>query len=110
MSGGAFDYNQYKISQLADEIEQLILDNGRLKTNEELKDESYRNDEWYEQYPEDLHHYKYPDNVIDEFKNGLRYLRLASIYAQRIDWLVSGDDGEKTFIERLNKELGEIKI
>ena len=32
-------------------------------------------------------------------------MRAAAIYAQRIDWLVSGDDGEETFHQRLAEEL-----
>ena len=37
MSGGAFDYKQQSISQIADEIDQAIRDSGRPKTREELK-------------------------------------------------------------------------
>ena len=105
MSGGAFQYKQYEISRIAEEVEQLILDNGRLKTPEELKEEPWRNKEWYEKYPEDLYHYKYPDDIVEEFKNGLKYLKLAAIYAQRIDWLICGDDGEDSFRKRLKQEL-----
>lgn len=107
MSGGAFNHNQYHINMIADEIEQLILDNGRLKTVAELKEESWKDKEWYERYPEDLYHYKYPDDIVEEFKKGVEHLRLAYIYAQRIDWLISGDDGEDSFRTRLKQELNE---
>jgi hypothetical protein len=109
LSGGAFDYKQWHIEQIADDIEKLIKNNGREKTREELKDEFWRGDDWYEKYPEDLYHYKYPDEVIEKFKEGLKVLRLAAVYAQRIDWLVSGDDGEESFLERLKEELGELE-
>jgi len=110
MSGGAFDYKQYNISMIADEIEQMIKNNGRPKTRDELKDESWgRDGSWYEKYPEDLNHYKYPDDVIEEFKKGVEILRKAQIYAQRIDWLVSGDDGEDSFRERLQQELDALE-
>lgn len=33
----------------------------------------------------------------------------AYIYAQRIDWLLSGDDGEKSFHKRLKEELQQLK-
>jgi hypothetical protein len=36
---------------------------------------------------------------------GLLALRKASIYAHRIDWLLSGDDSEDTFLKRLKEEL-----
>jgi len=109
MSGGAFEYSQYKIGYIADEVEQLIRKNGKEKTKEEMKDEGWRDPDWYEKYPEDKFHYKYPDEVIEKFKEGLEILRKAEIYAQRIDWLISGDDGEESFLERLNEDLGKLK-
>lgn len=109
MSGGAFDYKQYNIRWIADDIEQVIERSGRPKTKEELKDESWgRDSSWYEKYPEDLHHYKYPDEVIEEFKKGVEMLRKAHVYAQRIDWLISGDDGEESFHERLKEDLSKL--
>lgn len=109
MSGGAFDYKQYNIAMIADEVEQIILNNGRPKTKEELQDESWgRDNSWYEKYPEDLNHYRYPDNVVEEFKKGLDILRRAQIYAQRIDYLISGDDGEESFHERLKEDLSKL--
>jgi hypothetical protein len=47
--------------------------------------------------------------VIEEFKNGLKILKTAAIYAQRIDWLLSGDDGEESFKERLKEELDKLE-
>ena len=110
MSGGAFEYSQYHIRQIADSIEQEIIDNGREKTEEELKDESrWRDTEWYKKYPEDLKHYEYPAEVIEEFKKAVEALRIAEVYAQRVDWLLSGDDGEESFLRRLKDDLGNIK-
>lgn len=111
MSGGTFDYNQYRIRYIADDIEQEIAKSGKPKTPRELKEEAgWRNNkEWYEKYPEDLNHYKYPDEVIEEFKNAYKALRKAEIYAQRVDWLLAGDDGEESFIERLKTELDALK-
>ena len=109
MSGGAFDYKQYNITMIADEVEQIIINNGRPKTQEELRDESWgRDNSWYEKYPEDLNHYRYPDDVIEEFKKGLDILRRAQVYTQRIDWLVSGDDGEESFHKRLKEDLSKL--
>ena len=83
MSGGQFQYEQYKIQQIADEVEQLIFNNS---TEE----------------------YRFTEETIKEFKTGLAILRQAYIYAQRIDWLVSGDDGEESFHLRLKTELDEL--
>ena len=109
MSGGHFDYKQWHINQIADDVEKLIERNGREKTREELKEEGWRGDDWYKKYPEDLWYYEYPDEVVEKFKEGLIILRQAAVYAQRIDWLVSGDDGEESFLERLEKELSDGK-
>jgi MoxR-like ATPase len=108
MSGGAFDYNQYKIGYIADQIEEVIVKNGVEKTQEEIKD-SWHNDEWYEKYPEELFHYKYPDEVIEKMKEAVKALKIAQEYAQRVDWLLSGDDGEESFLSRLEENLKKIE-
>jgi hypothetical protein len=109
MSGGVFDYNQYKIGYIVDQIEETVVKNGVEKTPEDLKNEGWRDPDWYKKYPEDLFHYKYPDEVIEKMKEGIEVLKRAQIYAQRIDWLLSGDDGEESFLRRLEEELNELK-
>ena len=93
MSGGHFQYKQWEIGNIANEVEQLILDND----SEEL-------DRWGDR--KGCH---YTPETIAEFKKGLELLRQAHIYVQRIDWLVSGDDGEDSFHNRLKKELEGLK-
>ena len=46
---------------------------------------------------------------MQEFKLAVWYLKQALVYTQRIDWLLSGDDGEETFHERLKKDLEKLK-
>ncbi len=108
MSGGAFDYNQYKIGYIADQIDEVIVKNGLEKTPEELK-EHWIDPEWYKKYPEDLFHYKYPDEVIEKMKEAVKALKIAQEYAQRVDWLLSGDDGEESFLSRLEENLKKIE-
>ena len=108
MSGGAFNYDQYQIGYIVDEIEEVVLKNGAEKTPEELKNEGWRDPDWYKKYPEDKFHYQYPDEVIEKMKEGIEVLKRAQIYAQRIDWLLSGDDGEESFLKRLEKDLNEL--
>ena len=110
MSGGTFDYNQRRIRYIADDIEQEIAKSGKPKTQRELKEESWRDESWYEKYPEDLNHYKYRDEIIEEFKKGYEMLRKAEIYAQRIDWYLAGDDGEESFMERLKEDLDALEF
>lgn len=108
MSGGQWDYLQSKLPWVIEDIESLIERNGKEKTEEELKDESWRGSDWYEKYPEDLFHYKYPDEIIAEFKNGIEAISKAYVYMQRIDWLLSGDDGNENFLKRLKEDLENI--
>jgi hypothetical protein len=108
MSGGAFNYDQYKIGYMVDQIEETVIKNGVEKTPEELKQEGWRDPDWYKKYPEDLFHYTYPDEVIEKMKEGIEALKRAQIYAHRIDWLLSGDDGEESFLRRLEEELNEL--
>ena len=110
MSGGAFNYDQYKIGYIADEIEQAIKLSGKEKTKRELDEESWRDPDWYEKYPEDKFHYKYQDEVMDALKEAVRVLRIAQIYAHRVDWYFSGDDGEESFIERLKQDLDALEF
>jgi hypothetical protein len=85
MSGGKFLYYQYHITMIADEIE------NRVKNNN-IKDE------WGNTA-------NFSDEILALFRDGVKALRIAEVYAQRIDWLLSGDDGEETFAERLKEDL-----
>jgi hypothetical protein len=108
MSGGHWEYLQYRFTDVSEDIEKLVVKNGQPKTAEEKKYENWNDDEWNEKYPEENFHYRYPDNVIEEFKKGAEIIRLAQIYMQRIDWLISGDDGEESFISRLEDDLKKL--
>lgn len=83
--------------------------NGVEKTPEELKQEGWRDPDWYKKYPEDKFHYQYPDEVIEKMKEAVKALKIAQEYAQRVDWLLSGDDGEESFLRRLKENLEEIE-
>lgn len=108
ISGGRFNYDQYKIGYIAEQIEEVVVKNGLEKTKEELKEEGWGNPDWYKKYPEDLFHYQYPDEVIEKMKEAVNALKIAQVYAQRVDWLLSGDDGEESFLRRLEKDLNEL--
>lgn len=47
--------------------------------------------------------------VISHLEDALLAMRLAAIYAERVEWLTSGDDGEQSFCERLEEQLAEAK-
>jgi hypothetical protein len=106
MSGGTFDYQQYRIRDIADRVEQEIAQSGQPKTERELKEDyPWKDETYFEKYPEDKFHYAYPEEIIAEFKKGYELLRKAEIYAQRIDWLIACDDGNESFLKRLREEL-----
>jgi hypothetical protein len=108
MSGGHWEYLQYRFADVSEDIEKLIEKNGQPKSAEEIKENTWHDDDWYNKYPEDRYHYEYPPEVIKEFKKGAEIIKLAQIYMQRIDWLLSGDDGEESFITRLAKDITKL--
>jgi hypothetical protein len=125
MSGGTFEYRQYAIDQIASEIEDVIKKNKVVKNPEDiyswdLKPDFCENSKNVKQLlakykiedvvePWGIYYYDYPDSVIDKFKEAVNYLKLAAIYAQRIDWLMAGDDGEETFLKRLEEDINNLK-
>lgn len=94
MSGGYFDYKQYELGVIADSIEQVIKD-WENKTKSEYEDRT----KWDFQNP----------STILELYNAMNCLRKAEIYAQRVDWLLSSDDGENCFHERLKEDFRDMK-
>jgi hypothetical protein len=89
MSGGHFQYQQYRIEDIAVEIDELIVSND---------DESL--DEWGQRRGNN-----YPPEILEKFREAAHILRQAAEMAQRVDWLVSGDDGEESFLHRWHKEV-----
>ena len=92
MSGGHFDYKQYEINMIIDEVERLIL------TNDSTEKDDFGDDFGYH----------YPPKIIAKFKEALITLQQGAAMAQRIDWLVSDDDGPDAFLRRWDEDLKEI--
>lgn len=93
MSGGHFNYKQHTLLDMADDIGSEILTNDSKEKNE---------------WGSDIGRH-YTPKTIAEFEKAVKALKLAYVYAQRIDWLLSGDDGEDSFHKRLQAQLGELK-
>ncbi len=83
MSGGHFDYQQFAITEIAESIKQEIRTSGKQNRI-------------------------YSSLVLEKLEKGVRVLERAAIYAQRIDWLISWDDDDESFLERLEKGLKEL--
>lgn len=92
MSGGHFEYQQDSIMEIAEEIQNVIYNND---------DESI--DEWGYRLGRG-----YSPEVVARLQEGVRALKTAYVYAHYIDWLLSDDDGEESFLRRWENELGEI--
>ena len=108
MSGGRWDYLQYRFTDVAEDIKNLVERNGKRKTEDEIKHD-WKDSGWYENFPDDLFHNKYSDEVIEELKNGYEIISKAQVYMKRIDWLLSGDDGEENFLKRIKSDLDKIE-
>ena len=83
MSGGCFDGVEYKMMNAAEELEEILKN-----SDNQL----------------------YPTDQRKAMERGLNILKLATIYLRRIDWYVSGDDGDETFLERLSDDIREYKL
>lgn len=92
MSGGHFDYQQYRALDIAAMIDELIASN-----------EDTSLDEFGSPRGRD-----YSAATIAKFKEASATLKRAAAMAQRVDWLVSGDDGEDSFHKRWDEEMGKL--
>ena len=78
MSGGCFDYIQFRLDSVAEQIEQILKDSDE---------------------------HGWSASTIRTVEEGLDFVRLARIFIHRIDYLVEGDDSEESFNRRLKSDL-----
>lgn len=78
------------------------------RTDETLVFTSYTEEVYLDELGREIYQPEYSEETIKEFKNAIRTLRMAQVYAQRADWLICGDDGEESFHERLAEDLAKI--
>ena len=84
MSGGAFEYHDCNMRDMADIIDDHIRLNG--KTVDGLERPAYS------------------PRTLDKFRIASTLLKKCGAMVHRIDWLLSGDDGEDTFEEAWARE------
>jgi hypothetical protein len=77
MSGGYFDYVQYRINDICDSLEKIIKDNP----------------------------YDYDEKTLDKFRQAFITTEQAYLMIHRIDWLLSCDDSEESFHEQWEQEI-----
>lgn len=93
MSGGKFGYASDIFWGVAHEIEEVIA----------MNDTTPGYGQKY--YQEVFGPLDYPEDIVDEFRKAVVIMKLAAVYERRIDWLLSGDDGENSFRKRLVDDL-----
>ena len=86
MSGGFFNYKQYELSTMISEIESVLQRQGT------VDDGGY-------QYP------SYPEDIVDRMKETICQMQKCENMLQRVDWFLSGDDGDDSFRRRWKEEV-----
>lgn len=88
MSGGRFNYIQFRFCDIADDIRSVIANNDSLEK-----------DEWGNDIGEHL-----PADIIQKFAETIYALERAEKMVTRIDWLLSGNDGKECFCRRWKED------
>lgn len=97
MSGGTFDYQEFHIGEIAEDIRNKIL--------------NYRDPEWCKRALEEHSWHKendggwYSEETLQVMEEAYKVLYIAHIFAKRIDYLEAGDDGEESFLLRTIDEI-----
>ena len=88
MSGGRFDYVQFRFGEIVESIRSTIANN-----------DSTEKDKWGQDIGEHL-----PPDIIAKFSETADAVERAEKMVTRVDWLLSGDDGEDCFRRRWKEE------
>lgn len=107
MSGGSMDYVYGHINEAARHIQNELANVELCKKNGRF---IHPYTGYQEKHPE-LEYLKSPealtDGVIKRLRDALVCVRKAAIYAKRVEWLTSGDDGYDNFCMRTDKQLDD---
>ena len=79
MSGGYWNYVQYRITDPVDDLKNMAV-----------------NDDW-------------PKDIRDDMLTCAKLAEEVCLRMHRIDWLLSGDDGVETYRKRLEQDLSRLK-
>lgn len=64
---------------------------------------------YYDRYPDEADVLELSVETIDAMTEAYRQIRIAEIYATRVDRMMSGDDSEESFRERIKEDLAEFE-
>ncbi|MCA1806497.1 MAG: hypothetical protein LC687_01325 [Actinobacteria bacterium] len=90
MSGGTWDYIQYRFRDIEYDLIKLIEQND----SEELND-------WGEMIGK-----HYAPETIEKLRATAKHVRETATMLERTDYLIAGDDSEEGFHERWDEDLG----
>jgi hypothetical protein len=93
MSGGFFNYNQFALQDVVEELEKVIRDN-----------DSNDRDEYG-----DLIGWGFSPEVIEQLKNTIMLTKVAAVLVHRADYLLSGDDGEESYLKRIQEDMEKLE-
>ena len=88
MSGGYYSHTDYTVGEFADSLRKAIA-----KTR--------RKEEYYDYYSDDF---------LNEMITAYNMARELKLRLHRIDWVLSGDDGEDNYFKRLPNEMLDIEF
>lgn len=114
MSGGSMDYCYCKMGEAADCIQgEIALIEKRLRAGVTAEEIVGNVNSYYTERHPDVPYLASPKALLKEtlkhMRHALKVIRQASIYAERVEWLTSGDDGYESFCLRTNEELAKCK-
>ncbi len=52
---------------------------------------------------------KWPTEVLSELQKAMKYLKIAQVYSHDVEWLLSGDYGDDSFLKSIKEELEELE-
>jgi len=107
MSGGSMEYVFSRIGYAAEEVATEIE-----KMKKVALDEMWISPYYKKNYPDcDWINdpAKLKERVLKHMQDALDTLRRAEVYARRVEWMTSGDDGYESFVLRTEEELAELE-
>jgi hypothetical protein len=104
-----FSYENSFLMSISDELEYLIKKNGKEMTENEVMEYFGYSSNFLKDNGEKHLHHKYPQEIIEKFKEAKNALDIAYAYVYRIDLLLRCDDDEYSFLQRLEEDIVNIK-
>ena len=101
MSGGRFDYKEGWIAEISETIQNEVIVSGKPIPKKYW-------DSYLREHPEEAFNSNYSESVVRRMEEAVYALKVAYIYARKIDRLIIGDTGEDSFERQLSHELAEL--